>query len=114
MYKYELCDYTLDAWITEKKHEPEWSSLACDLVNDLLTALDHLHEDEVLHCDLTVSFTFVIIHVLSLYALGNYYLKMHLCNNQHKSDIADIEKGQINDVLLQSGLLITQPLWEAH
>ena len=39
---------------------------------------------------------------------------MFLCNNQHKSDVVEIEKGQINDVLLQSGLLITQPLWEAH
>ena len=37
-----------------------------------------------------------------------------LCNNQHKSDVVEIEMGQINDVLLQSGLLITQPLWEAH
>ena len=38
----------------------------------------------------------------------------NLCNNQHKSDVVEIEKGQINDVLLQSGLLIMQPLWEAH
>ena len=39
---------------------------------------------------------------------------MYLCNNQHKSDVVEIEKGQINDVLLQIGLLITQPLWEEH
>ena len=39
---------------------------------------------------------------------------IYLCNNQHKSDVVEIEKGQINDVLLQSGLLTTQPLWEAH
>ena len=42
------------------------------------------------------------------------YIYIYLCNNQHKSDVVEIEKGQINDVLLQSGLLITQPLWEAH
>ena len=41
-------------------------------------------------------------------------LQESLCNNQHKSDVVEIEKGQMNDVLLQSGLLITQPLWEAH
>ena len=75
MYKYELCDYTLDAWITEKKHETEWSSLAHDLIKGLLTALDYLHRNEVLHCDLTVSFSFVLINVLSLYAVGNYLSK---------------------------------------
>ena len=42
------------------------------------------------------------------------HIYIYLCNNQHKSDVVEIEKGQINDVLLQSGLLITQPLWEAH
>ena len=42
------------------------------------------------------------------------HVECYLCNNQHKSDVVEIEKGQINDVLLQSGLLITQPLWEAH
>ena len=41
-------------------------------------------------------------------------VKINLCNNQHKSDVVEIEKGKINDVLLQNGLLITQPLWEAH
>ena len=75
MYKYELCDYTLDAWITEKKCETEWSSMACDLVYDLLTALKYLHQNGFLHCDLTVSFSFVLINVLSLYAVGNYLSK---------------------------------------
>ena len=42
------------------------------------------------------------------------HIYIYLCNNQHKSDVVEIEKGQINDVLLQSRLLITQPLWEAH
>ena len=48
--------------------------------------------------------------------IKNYilYIYIYLCNNQHKSDVVEIDKGQMNDVLLQSGLLITQPLWEAH
>ena len=52
---FELCDFTLDAWITEKKGESNWSSLACDLVKQLLTTLDYLHLNKVLHCDLMVS-----------------------------------------------------------
>ena len=75
MYKYELCDYTLDAWITEKQGETEWSSLACDLIKGLLTALDYLGRNDILHCDLTVSFSFVLIDVLSFYAEGNYLSK---------------------------------------
>ena len=75
MYLYDLCDYTLDAWITAKKRETEWSNMARDLVKGLLTALDYLHQNKVLHCDLTVSFIFFLINVLSLYALGNYLSK---------------------------------------
>ncbi|KAI0221409.1 hypothetical protein LSAT2_027246, partial [Lamellibrachia satsuma] len=53
MYLHELCDYTLDAWITKKKFETEWNIMARDLVRGLLTALDYLHQNEILHCDLT-------------------------------------------------------------
>ena len=51
---------------------------------------------------------------ICIYIYMYIYIYIYLCNNQHKSDVVEIEKGQMNDVLLQSGLLITQPLWEAH
>ncbi|KAI0226068.1 hypothetical protein LSAT2_023224 [Lamellibrachia satsuma] len=70
MYKYELCDYTLDAWITEKKCETHWSSMACDLVYDLLTALDYLHQNEVLHCDLTPEN--ILVHASGQLKLGDF------------------------------------------
>ncbi|KAI0225018.1 hypothetical protein LSAT2_023991, partial [Lamellibrachia satsuma] len=70
MYMYELCDYTLDAWITEKKHETEWSSMARDLIQGLLTALDYLHQNEVLHCDLTPEN--ILVHASGQLKLGDF------------------------------------------
>ncbi|KAI0216734.1 Serine/threonine-protein kinase/endoribonuclease IRE2 [Lamellibrachia satsuma] len=56
--------------LKEKKHETEWNSLACDLVKGLLTALNYLHENEVLHCDLTLEN--ILVHASGRLKLGDF------------------------------------------
>ena len=51
-----LCDFTLEAWVSDNKTTTDWESRTRDRVRQLLEALQYLHENGIVHCDLSVSF----------------------------------------------------------
>ena len=51
----KLCEYSLDEWLRAVMHQPDWNSMVSDMVKQLLQAVQYLHQNRVLHRDLTVS-----------------------------------------------------------
>ncbi|KAI0214696.1 hypothetical protein LSAT2_000181 [Lamellibrachia satsuma] len=60
----ELCDYTLDKWISRKKvidlTEDDWRMKSVHLIGDLLCGLEHMHTKKMLHRDLKPQNLFVV------------------------------------------------------
>ena len=50
-----LCDYTLNEWLRTVIHQAGWDNMVQQMVTQLLQAVQYLHVNGVLHCDLTVS-----------------------------------------------------------
>ena len=57
---YELCDYTLQEWLSKDDlhHSEEWGPTALVLIKDLLCSLAYLHsrDPKILHRDIKVCF----------------------------------------------------------
>ncbi|KAI0230593.1 hypothetical protein LSAT2_019087 [Lamellibrachia satsuma] len=50
---FQLCDFTLEAWVRDNKTTTDWENRARDMVRQLLVALKYLHENKTVHCDLS-------------------------------------------------------------
>ncbi|KAI0230589.1 putative serine/threonine-protein kinase irlD [Lamellibrachia satsuma] len=49
---FQLCDFTLEAWVRDNKTTPDRENRTRDMVRQLLEALKFLYENGIVHCDL--------------------------------------------------------------
>ena len=107
----ELCDVTLDVWITTKKNEENWNNMARELIQQLLGVLQYLHLRGVLHCDLCVSIRSEqqICFKWSIYCTEIHYI----CAN---GQCADDCKGNVNFLFSFVTPLQARPrlVWNDH